>query len=62
MKNFFLLTMLMCISIAGNAQTKDANIISSTPTKFLSGMSVGYSNNQHNLFLIPKNFQAIVLQ
>lgn len=48
----------MLLSSLLNAQVKDSKIISSTPTKFISGLTIGYSNIYQTISLNGQNFSS----
>lgn len=44
-----------CIPFLAKAQVKENNIISSTPTKYFTGISYGVANNQHKALINGQN-------
>lgn len=57
-KSKYIILFNLLLSSLLNAQVKDSNIISSTPTKFISGLTIGYSNIYQTINLNGQNFSS----
>lgn len=51
----YILIFYLCIPFLANTQVKENNIISSTPTKYFTGISYGVANNQHKALVNGRN-------
>lgn len=51
----YILFFYLCIPSLAKAQVKEDNIISSTPTKYFTGLSIGASNIQQNALINGQN-------
>jgi hypothetical protein len=58
MKNWLPFILLFINIFSVKSQVKDSNIISITPTKFITGMAIGYSNIKHNATIKSQNFSS----
>lgn len=58
MKNIILIIFLLTISIVGSSQRRGAKIISSTPTKYFTGLYYGSSIVQQNAYINSQKFTS----
>ena len=58
MKNWLLFALLFINSFPVNSQVKDSTIISITPTKYFTGISLGFTNISQKAIINSQNFSS----